>query len=235
VPFTLPTLTSNVPNRPENFSGSANGSTVTFSWNAPLPGGGAPTTYVLVYNGQEIPVGNVLSYSFPGVPPGRYLVALLARNAAGSSAVVTTEVTVGGNSASGSYTGSFQGTGSITRVSSSATCTWQSTMNGTVTITLTQQGDGLGGTIDVSGSRSEPQGTTNTPNFTCLAGNSTFSSTNPVIISGTSIARTGISMGIYTGTFSGQLVGSTITGTLTAQYNNGTGTIASEVTLTKTP
>jgi hypothetical protein len=234
VPFTLPILTSNVPNKPENFRGSANGSTVTFSWNAPLPGGGAPTTYVLVYNGQEIPVGNGLSSSFPGIPPGRYLVAVFARNAAGNSPLATTEVTVGGTTATGVYAGPFSGTGSITRIFTSATCNWQSTMRGTVTITLTQQVDGLAGTINVSGSRSEPEGTSNNPNFTCLAGDDTFSSTNPVIISGTSIARTAISMGVYTGTFSGRLDGSTITGTLTANYNNGSGSIAMPVTLTRT-
>jgi hypothetical protein len=234
VPFTLPTLTSNVPNKPELFRGSANESTVTFSWNAPLPGGGAPTTYVLVYNGQQIPVGNVFSVTYPGIPPGRYLVALFARNAAGSSPLATTEVTVGGTTAAGVYAGPFSGTGSITRIFTSATCNWQSTMRGTVTITLTQQGDGLAGTINVSGSRSEPQGTSNNPNFTCLAGDDTFSSTNPAIISGTSIARTAISMGVYTGTFSGRLDGSTITGTLTANYNNGSGSIAMPMTLTRT-
>jgi hypothetical protein len=234
VPFTLPTLTSNVPNKPENFRGSANGSTVTFSWNAPLPGGGAPTTYILVYNGQELPpVGNVLSHSVQGVPPGRYFVAVLARNAAGSSAVATTEVTVGGTATSGNYTGSYSGTGSYFK--SSNGCTWTPTYSGTITVILTQGSTGLVGSIRVTGTENVPLGSTATPNFTCLSSNTNYEDNRPVIISGTNIARTGLAIETSTGTFNGNLSGNAIVGTFTLAYTTGTGSIAMPVTLSRAP
>jgi len=234
VPFTLPTLTSNVPNKPENFSGSANGSTVTFSWKAPLPGGGAPTTYVLVYNGQELPpVGNVLSYSVPGVPPGRYLVAVFARNAAGNSPVATTEVTVGGTATSGNYTGNYSGTGSYFK--SSNGCTWAPTYSGAITVILTQGSTGLVGSIRVTGTENVPLGSTATPNFTCLSSSTNYEDNRPVIISGTNIARTGLAIEASTGTFNGNLSGNSIVGTFTLVYTNGTGSIAMPVTLSRAP
>lgn len=225
-------LRSSIPGPPRNVRATANGTTVTMSWDPPATGG-PPTTYVVVFNGEFYPVGLATAVSGT-VAPGRYLLAVLARNASGDSAAVTVEVTVLGPTTQGTYSGSFSGSGPITRVFTwPATCTWQVTFTGTITLSLTQQLDGLTGSIRVSGTRSEPPGTSTSPSFTCLPGSGSYDDTQPVIISGTNIARTGLSMSHSTGTFSGNLSGTTVTGTLSAKYNNGTGTVVMPVTLTK--
>jgi hypothetical protein len=100
-------------------------------------------------------------------------------------------------------------------------------------ITLTQGAAGLSATLRVTGSRSEPRGSTSTPSFECLAGSETFDETSPAIISGTNIARTGIAMTHSTGTFSGTLGSTSIPGTLSIKYNNGTGGATIPVTLAR--
>jgi len=67
----------------------------------------------------------------------------------------------------------------------------------------------------------------------CNPGNGSYANTTPVIISGTNIARTGLSLGLSTGTFSGNLSGNRVTGTLKAVYKFGAGTLVMPVTLVK--
>jgi hypothetical protein len=202
-------------------------------WGAPAPNtGGAVITYVVVFDGGEYPVGLATTISGT-VPPGRYLLGVFARNAAGQSAVATCEVTVGGPAAQETYSGSFSGTGTISRSGDLGTCTWQETYQGTITLTLMEQSGGLTGSIRVNGTASGPAGTSNSPDLNCLAGSVPFDSTNPVIISGTNFARSGIAMYHSTGTFSGNRSGSTVSGTISAKYNNGTGNTTIPVTLTK--
>jgi hypothetical protein len=87
------------PSAPQSFSHSVSGSTVTFTWAAPLFG--TATGYILEAGSESglanivagAPVGNVLTVSFNGVPPGTYYVRIRAVNALGRS-VVSTERTV---------------------------------------------------------------------------------------------------------------------------------------------
>jgi hypothetical protein len=151
---------------------------------------------------------------------------VFARSSAGDSAAVTCEATVGGGAGAGTYSGPFTGTGLISRTGT--LCTWSITYTGTVSVTLNDGTSGLTGTINLSGSWNAPA-----PSASCLAGSGTYGDSQPVIISGTNIARTGLSMDLSTGTFSGNLSGTTITGTLTAVYRLGPGTLAMPVTLRK--
>jgi hypothetical protein len=183
----------------------------------------------VLFGSREFPVGLVTSIS-GSVAPGRYLLAVLARNASGSSAAATCEVAVGGNQ--GTYQGSFNRTGTITRSFPDGTCTWLITYSGTVTLALTQGTGGMTGTIRVNGAWSVPEGTPS-GSMTCFSGSGSYDSTSPVSVSGTNIARTGIDMDLATGSFSGSLSGTTVTGNLTAAYSYGSGTVTIPVTLNK--
>lgn len=218
------------PGPPASCSATANGTLVTLNWSAPAPNSGGPVvTYVVLYQGFEFPVG--LSTSISGtVAPGRYLLGVFARNASGNSAAVTCEVTVGGST--GTYGGSFNGTGAISRSFTDGSCTWQITYSGTVTLALTQGTGGMTGTIRVNGTWSVTEGT-QSGFITCLSGSGSYDSTNPVVISGTNIARTGIDMDLATGSFSGTLSATTVTGNLAAAYGYGSGTVTLPVTLIK--
>jgi hypothetical protein len=87
------------PSAPQSFSHSVAGSTVTFTWVAPLFG--TPTGYILEAGSESglanivsgAPIPNVLTISFSGVPPGTYYVRIRAVNAQGAS-VVSNERTV---------------------------------------------------------------------------------------------------------------------------------------------
>jgi 5-hydroxyisourate hydrolase-like protein (transthyretin family) len=79
------------PGPPQNFSVSISGSTVTFTWTAPVVG--VPTTYVLEA-GTATGLSNIAVFNtgsaatqlvIPGVPPGTFFVRLRARNAQGNS------------------------------------------------------------------------------------------------------------------------------------------------------
>lgn len=217
-------LTSRAPGPPAGCSATANGTVLTMTWGAPTTGGPVDT-YVVIFQGNYYSVGRVTSAS-ASVSPGRYLLAVFARSSAGDSAAVTCEATVGGGAGAGTYSGPFTGTGLISRTGTS--CTWSITYTGTVSVTLNDGTSGLTGTINLSGSWNAPA-----PSASCLAGSGTYGDSQPVIISGTNIARTGLSMDLSTGTFSGNLSGTTITGTLTAVYRLGPGTLAMPVTLRK--
>lgn len=87
------------PPNPPTFSGaSVSGSTVTLSWQAPQ--GGTPATSYIVEAGSATGlanlavanVGNVLTQSFAGVPPGTYYIRIRAMNAQGVSVVSTERV-----------------------------------------------------------------------------------------------------------------------------------------------
>jgi 5-hydroxyisourate hydrolase-like protein (transthyretin family) len=93
-------VVGNVPAPPSSPSlgHSVNGSTVTLSWTAPAFG---PVTSYVVEAGSApglsnlavVNVGNVLTQSFAGVPPGTYFVRVRAVNAQGAS-VVSNERTI---------------------------------------------------------------------------------------------------------------------------------------------
>ncbi len=77
----------NVPSPPTGLLGLADGSTATLVWRNTLAGG-APTAIVLDVTGDRtesfsLPLTD--RFSFTGVPPGTYTVALRAINASGSS------------------------------------------------------------------------------------------------------------------------------------------------------
>jgi hypothetical protein len=220
-------LQGRLPGAVTNAAWSANGTTLTVSWAAPASGG-APTTYVVLFQGATYPLGLVTS-GFATVAPGRYLIVVFARNAAGDGPPVTLEATVVGTATAGTYRGTFTGTGSFVK----GTCTWRPTYTGTIIVALTQSAAGLTGTIRVTGSESEPAGTSSDPNRTCSAGGDSFDSTNPAIISGANIARSGIDMSAALGVFNGNLAGTAITGSLTANYSLGTGSIPMSVTLNR--
>ena len=81
------------PNAPNFSSASVSGSTVTLNWAAPQ-GGTAATEYIIeagsatgLSNLADANVGNVLTQSFAGVPPGIYYVRIRAVNAQGESIV----------------------------------------------------------------------------------------------------------------------------------------------------
>ena len=114
------------------------------------------------------------------------------------------------------------------------TCRWHHTYRGKLElITDHSPNSGLVGIMKLTGSSSEPRGFSSHSWFTCLAGQRSYTDIKPVIISGTNIARTGLLMGVSTGTFSGNLLGTRVTGTLKAVYKNGFGTLTMPVVLTK--
>jgi hypothetical protein len=82
---------SGAPGPPTMNAPIVSGRTVSLSWNPPASGG-APTSYVLVarFPGNPTPIAlfqlAANTATFPGVPPGDYIVTVVAVNAAGVSA-----------------------------------------------------------------------------------------------------------------------------------------------------
>ena len=224
------TTAAGSPGRPVIVSASAKGNSVTFSWKKGATGG-APKAYVVVYKGLTKTVNLSTSFSFTATP-GRYLVGVYGTNDAGKGPLATTEVTVGtGRSV---YDGTFNGSGTIIRKFGVVTCRWHHTYKGTVElITDHSPKSGLVGIMKLAGSSSEPRGFSSHSWFTCLAGQRSYTDIKPVIISGSNIARTGLLMGVSTGTFSGNLSGTRVTGKLKAVYKNGFGTLTMPVVLKK--
>ena len=81
----------------QRLTGTANGSTVTLSWLAPL---GPVAGYVIeagsapgLSNLAVLPIGPVTTMSFPGIPPGRYYVRLRSVNGLGAG-VVSSEIVI---------------------------------------------------------------------------------------------------------------------------------------------
>ena len=219
---------ANIPTRPVMLTAAAKGKVVTFTWKKGA-GGGAPITYVVVYKGLKELVDLSTTFSFDAAP-GRYLVGVFARNTAGDSPLATAEVIVLG--AQGNYDGTFGGVGSVTRTVGPLTCRWTITYKGAVALIMGAKGS-LPGVIRVKGTHSAPRGVAIRGNVYCLPGSVSYNDGNYVIVSGTNVARTGLSMGWSTGTFSGNIVGNQVKGTLKAVYKNGPGTLVMPVTLRK--
>ncbi|MEK7280753.1 MAG: hypothetical protein AAB037_00165, partial [Chloroflexota bacterium] len=83
---------ASLPGPPANLAATVDGTTASFSWTAPASGG-TPTGYSIVASMTPLgpivatlPVGNLLTYSVPGVPAGTYYVRVVATNAVGASA-----------------------------------------------------------------------------------------------------------------------------------------------------
>jgi hypothetical protein len=77
------------PSAPAHLLALVNQSTLSLAWTNTYAGG-APTSLVLEVTGAittSLPLGVGESFSFDGVPPGTYTVALRAQNAAGASPV----------------------------------------------------------------------------------------------------------------------------------------------------
>ncbi|MCC7124337.1 MAG: cadherin-like domain-containing protein, partial [Acidobacteria bacterium] len=76
------------PSAPSSFTGVVNESSLGLSWKLTYEGG-EPTNVILDVSGAiatSIPIGASETFSFAGVPPGTYTLALRAANAAGVSA-----------------------------------------------------------------------------------------------------------------------------------------------------
>ena len=94
-------VVGNVPAPPSapSLTHSVSGSTVTFTWSAPAFG---PVTGYIIEAGSATglsnlavaTVGNVLTQSFAGVPPGTYYVRIRAVNALGVSVVSNERVVI---------------------------------------------------------------------------------------------------------------------------------------------
>ena len=83
---------ASVPGPPANFAATVTGTTASFTWTTPTSGG-TPTGYSIVASMTPsgpiiatLPVGNLLTYSVPGVPTGTYYVRVIATNAVGAGA-----------------------------------------------------------------------------------------------------------------------------------------------------
>ena len=223
------------PAPPTGVAVSVNNTTVAVNWS----GANGATSYVLeagtapgATNAFNSDIGNLLSLTAPGVPPGTFYIRLRAKNACGTSAASTEVQAVVGPSPTqgGTYAGPHRGTGSYFR--SINGCTWTPTYAGTITVTLTQ--GGAAGTIRVTGVENVPLGSTPTPNFTCTASSLAYDVTEPLTVSGTTFSRNGMSIEASTGSFSGTLSGNTISGTFNLTYTRGAGSISMPVTLTRT-
>jgi hypothetical protein len=158
------------------------------------------------------------------------MVVIYGKNAAGNGLPLTTEVTIGSNDV-GIYNGNFLGVFTITRTVGPNTCRWTITYKGTGSLALAWGTKGLVGQLIIKGTHSTPKGIPIRGNVNCLAGVATYKDVKPVIISGTNIARTGLAMGVSTGTFSGNLAGKTVAGSLNIAYKNGIGAIKTPLTL----
>ena len=106
------------PGPPVALARQVTGTTVTFSWTAPLTGG-SPTSYSLVAAASPggapmatLPLSPALSLTVPGVPAGTYYVRLVAVNSGGTSDPSNeVQVVVTGPSAPGTPTMQAAGVG----------------------------------------------------------------------------------------------------------------------------
>ena len=136
------------PGAPQNFAVTASGNTVTLTWSPPASGG-VPTTYVLEAGSAPglsnlaagVVVGNILSFTAPGVPDGRYFVRVRAANAAGLGAASNeVDVIVGTTQSPGAPSAL-----SRTVVGNTVTLVWAApTTGGPVTTYVIDAGSGPG-------------------------------------------------------------------------------------------
>lgn len=127
----------------------------------------------------------------------------------------------------GLYTGAFGGTGRISKTGS--TCSWNVTYKGIISLALGYaKGGRLNGLMRLDGTWKAPRSSAR-----CAPGSGPFINEAYMTISGTKITKTGLSLGLSTGTFSGNLSGNKVTGTLTAKYKFGVGTLVMRVVLIK--
>ena len=106
------------PGPPQTLARQVNGTTVSFSWTAPLTGG-SPTSYSLIAATSPggapmatLPMSPALSLTLPGVPAGTYHVRLVAVNGGGTSDPSNeVQVMVAGPSAPGTPTMQAAGVG----------------------------------------------------------------------------------------------------------------------------
>jgi hypothetical protein len=140
---------------------------------------------------------------------------------------VTSGATSSATGPPGYYTGAFGGTGRIAKAGS--TCTWSVTYKGVVSLSLGYaKGGRLNGLMRLDGTWKTPRSSAR-----CAPGSGPFFNEATMVISGTKITKTGLSLGLSTGAYSGNLSGNKVTGTLTAKYKFGTGTLVMKVVLVK--
>ncbi|MEO8103778.1 MAG: hypothetical protein ABI790_14745, partial [Betaproteobacteria bacterium] len=124
------------------------------------------------------------------------------------------------------FAGPFSGSGPVANTFDD--CTFDVTLSGSITVTLSQTSGTVQGTAVVTGNWSN----TVTGGF-CIAGSAPFNYTLPV--SGTPSSLTFAGGNFPAINFTGVLSGATIAGTAVLNFTNTTGTISSPVTLTASP
>lgn len=220
------TIGDKVPTAPFNlgYRITNNGRRVELSWDWEQGNGGPVSNYRVFANVLAGGIATTAKQLAPDMdlPAGTYTVWVVAVNASGTSAPSNTVTFTLGEDVT--YTGTFDMTGSFSRTGTS--CTWRVRFVGTVTVRVSNGSGGPTGETQVDGTWSTPS-----PSANCNAGNGTYNSTRPLSIVGSGVASAGIAMSLATGSFSGNLIGNVITGTLSAQYNLGTGTASQGVTL----
>jgi hypothetical protein len=214
------TITPQYPNPPTNlrYETASNGTTVTLRWNPPSSGP-AVDEYVILYQGQRIPVGRNLSVT-ADLAPGSYLVGVLSRNRSGESAAAT--ITIQVVQRAGSYAGPFRTTGTITRYFTDGRCSWSIIYAGNIYVTLTTQSNGsVSGQVRVNGTWSATLTSQSRP---CTSASGRYDST--VSLSGTRsyFSGSGLNIDLSTGAFGGNVSGTAVSGSLTIDYRHGTGT-----------
>ncbi|MCX6551362.1 MAG: hypothetical protein NTY02_10230 [Acidobacteria bacterium] len=212
-------ITPQYPNPPRNlrYTVAGNGTTVTLEWDAPAQ---PPPVdeYVVLYQGQRIPVGGSLRAA-GDLAPGTYLVGVLARNRSGESAAAT--ITIQVVQPRGTYSGPFRATTTIRRDFTDGRCYWYTIYAGNILVTLTTQSNGsVSGSVRVSGTWSATLTSQTRP---CRSASGTYNDTAPASGTRTAFSADGIDMDIATGSFRGQIVDSTVLGTLSNAYKYGSG------------
>lgn len=215
------------------------GITYTNSVVANISGGSPPYHYQSdSFATGTPPIGMIvdLNGNLTGTPSiiGTYTFGVCAIDSAGASSCGTTSISVVSIT---TFSGSFSGSGSFSRVFPLTTCTFSDSFTGTITLTMTTQANGtISSSTYISSNLVSTATSGSTSNFTCLNGSTAWN--NTLQASGTlpSIAWTDTfvtSGGTITGNFAGTLSGNSITGTQVETINTSTGSASIPITLTK--
>ncbi|MBI3492319.1 MAG: fibronectin type III domain-containing protein [Acidobacteria bacterium] len=210
-------------------SKSVSGSSVTLNWSS-----GSPkiytSSYVVTISGpspSQVSVGSgTLTYTASSLQPGDYTATVQATSggSCGGGAVSTVSFTITSTSQA-TFTGSFNGTGP----NASGSCTWDVNYNGTATLNLTLQPDGLtlSGTIQVGGNYSATS-----TNSNCKPDSGKFGDTKSISGTVNRFTASGLTIDFPgNGSFSGSVLSTTLAiGTLTVSYPAGTGSVVLPIT-----
>lgn len=210
-------------------SKSVSGSSVTLTWTS-----GSPKIYTSSYlvaisgpSPSQVSVGaGTLSYTASSLQPGDYTATVQASSggSCGGGAVATVSFTIGATTQA-TFTGSFDATGPNT----SGSCAWDVNYNGSATLNLTLQPDGLtlAGTLRVSGNYNATARSSS-----CKSDSGTFADTKSISGTVNRFTASGLTIDFSgNGSFSGSVLSTTLAiGTLTVNYPNGVGSVACPIT-----